>query len=346
MARAFPTGEDHHPYDNRTLYGAAKLFDEGLLRAFHDMHGLDYVALRYFNVYGPRMDMHGRYTEVLIRWMERIEAGLPPIIFGDGSQTMDFVHVHDVARANVLRAAQVEASDVVLNVGTATETSLRRLAELLAEAMGRPDLVPEHAAERAVNPVPRRLADTEAARRLLGFEAAIPLEQGLLELVAWWRANRDAAAPERGGMIPIARPSLGDRGGAAAAAVRRSGWLTQGAEVAAFEAEFAASVGAPHACAVSNCTTALHLALLAAGVGPGDEVVTVSHSFIATANVIRQCGAVPVFVDIDPVTFNLDPPASPRPSRRAARRSCASTRSACPATSPGSCRWHTRRASQ
>ena len=83
--------------------------------------------------------------------------------------------------------------------------------------------------------------------------------------------------------------------------------MTQGPEVAAFEREFAAYVGAPHACAVSNCTTALHLALLAVGVGPGDEVITVSHSFIATANAIRYCGAMPVFVDIDPDTYNIDP---------------------------------------
>ena len=108
-------------------------------------------------------------------------------------------------------------------------------------------------------------------------------------------------------MIPITRPLLDDSEARAAGDVVLSGWLSQGAEVAAFEAEFAAVVGAPFACAVSNCTTALHLALLAAGVGTGDEVVTVSHSFIATANAIRQCGAAPVFVDIDPVTFGLDP---------------------------------------
>src|SRR5215831_9288179 len=104
MADEFPTTEGQHPYNNRTLYGAAKAFNEGLLRTFKDMYGLDYVAFRYFNVYGPRMDIHGRYTEVLIRWMERIDAGQPPIIFGDGRQTMDFVHVQDVAHATVLGA--------------------------------------------------------------------------------------------------------------------------------------------------------------------------------------------------------------------------------------------------
>jgi dTDP-4-amino-4,6-dideoxygalactose transaminase len=107
--------------------------------------------------------------------------------------------------------------------------------------------------------------------------------------------------------IPIARPALGEAEAAAARRAILSGWITQGPEVATFEAEFAAYVGAPHACAVSSCTAALHLALHALGVGPGDEVVTASHSFIATANAVRHCGARPVFLDIDPRTFNMDP---------------------------------------
>ena len=106
LAEAFPTTEQHHPYANDTLYGAAKTFNEGLLRSMHAMFGLDYVALRYFNVYGPRMDVHGLYTEVLVRWMDRIAAGEPPLIFGDGAQTMDFVYIGDIARANLAAAAE------------------------------------------------------------------------------------------------------------------------------------------------------------------------------------------------------------------------------------------------
>jgi UDP-glucose 4-epimerase len=193
MAEEFPTTERQNPYDNRTIYGAAKAFNEGLLRTFNDMYGLDYVAFRYFNVYGDRMDIHGRYTEVLIRWMERLEAGLPPVIFGDGQQTMDFVHVRDIARANIL-GARAKASDHVFNVASGTETSLVQLAEALASVMGQGHLTPEFAAERAVNPVPRRLAATAKAERLLGFRATVPLEQGLRELVEWWRSERGPSA--------------------------------------------------------------------------------------------------------------------------------------------------------
>jgi UDP-glucose 4-epimerase len=188
LADEFPTEESHHPYNNRTLYGAAKAFNEGMLRSFHDMYGLNYVALRYFNVYGPRMDMTGAYTEVLIRWMDRIVEGHGPLIFGDGLQTMDFIHVRDIARANLL-AAKADVTDEVFNVASGVETSLQQLAQILLSEMGSKAEI-EFGPERKVNPVARRLAGTEKARRTLGFESNITLPEGLRELVRWWQDQK------------------------------------------------------------------------------------------------------------------------------------------------------------
>jgi UDP-glucose 4-epimerase len=189
LADSFPTREDHHPYNNDTWYGASKVMLEGLLRSFHSMYGLPYVVFRYFNVYGPRMDVHGKYTEVLIRWMERIEAGTPPLILGDGTTSMDFINVGDIARANVLGLAS-DVSNEAFNVASGVETSLNDLARALLRVM-RSNLQPEYGPERKVNPVSRRLADVSKAADMLGFRAEIGLERGLEELVAWWRANRD-----------------------------------------------------------------------------------------------------------------------------------------------------------
>jgi UDP-glucose 4-epimerase len=190
LAEEFPTAEHHHPYANDTLYGTAKTFNEGLLRSFHAMTGLDYVALRYFNVYGPRMDIHGLYTEVLIRWMERISAGVPPLIFGTGAQTMDFVYVEDIARANILAATR-DVTDEVFNVASGVETSLAELAQKLLVVMGS-DLSVEFGPERSVNKVSRRLADTSRAEARLGFEATIGIDEGLAQLVDWWRAEQES----------------------------------------------------------------------------------------------------------------------------------------------------------
>jgi UDP-glucose 4-epimerase len=191
LADQFPTNEQHHPYNNRTFYGAAKAFAEGMLRSFNDMYGLNYIALRCFNVFGPHMDVYGVYTEVLIRWMERIANGQPPLILGDGTQSMDFVDVRDVARAQII-AAESDVVDDVFNIATGVETSLNDLAHTLLKVMGS-GLKPEYGPERKVSPVPRRLADTSKAKRLLGFETQITLEQGLRDLVAWWQAERKAA---------------------------------------------------------------------------------------------------------------------------------------------------------
>ncbi|MGO4191601.1 NAD-dependent epimerase/dehydratase family protein [Arthrobacter sp. YAF17] len=197
MAETFPTPERHDHHNNDTFYGAAKSFNEGMARSFRAMSGLDYVLLRYFNVYGPRMDVHGLYTEVLVRWMERIEDGLPPLILGDGLQTMDFVHTRDVARANIL-AAGSGVVEGVYNVASGAETSLLELARALLRAMDS-ELPVEHGPERAVNGVVRRQADTSAARNDLGFSAETGLEEGLRELVDWWRPLRAEIADARVG---------------------------------------------------------------------------------------------------------------------------------------------------
>jgi UDP-glucose 4-epimerase len=184
QAEEFPTNEKHHGYGNRTIYGATKSYSEGLLRSFYEMYGLNYVALRYFNVYGPRMDAFGVYTEVMIRWMERLSKGQPCLILGDGAQTMDFIFVTDIARAN-LRAATSSLTDDVLNIASGTETSLTELAVALGKVMG-VDLPPEYGPERKATPVWRRLADVKKAERLIAFKAKVSLEDGLRELVKWW----------------------------------------------------------------------------------------------------------------------------------------------------------------
>jgi UDP-glucose 4-epimerase len=184
QAEEFPTNEKHHGYGNRTIYGATKSYSEGLFRSFYEMYGLNYVALRYFNVYGPRMDAFGLYTEVMIRWMERLAQGQSCLILGDGAQTMDFVFVTDIARAN-LRAANSSITDDVLNIASGTETSLTELATVLGRVMG-VDLTPEYGPARKATPVWRRLADVKKAERQIGFKAEVPLEEGLRQLVQWW----------------------------------------------------------------------------------------------------------------------------------------------------------------
>ena len=184
--------DESHPFNNRTLYGAGKIACEQMLRAYYTMFGLPYVAFRYFNVYGPRMDMTGVYTEVLIRWLDAIEANRPPLIFGDGAQSMDFVYVADVARANVL-AAQSDVTDEVFNVGTGRQTSLRELCDLVIRLTNSP-MRPEYREARKVANVQARRATTEKASKLLGFEAKVSLADGLEELIRWRESAKAAPA--------------------------------------------------------------------------------------------------------------------------------------------------------
>ena len=175
--------DEAHPFNNRTMYGAGKIANEQMLRALYDTSGLPYIAFRPFNVYGPRMDMTGVYTEVLIRWLDAIEAGKPPLIFGDGSQSMDFVYVEDVARAYLI-GAESDVNDDYFNVGTGVQTSLSELCDVLLRLMGS-SLRPEHREARRVGNVQRRQASIEKAEKILGFRAEVSLERGLGELIQW-----------------------------------------------------------------------------------------------------------------------------------------------------------------
>ena len=184
LAQHFPTPESDNPYNNQTFYGAAKLWGEQLFRSFKFMYGLDYVALRYFNVYGPRMDTDGKYTEVMIKWLDCIRDNRNPLIYGDGSTSMDFVYVHDVAKANIA-ALLSNATDENFNVGNCEETSLLELLQVLLQ-VNNSTLIPEFKEENSINPVSRRIADVSKAKELLQFSPSIKLSEGLSELSSWY----------------------------------------------------------------------------------------------------------------------------------------------------------------
>jgi UDP-glucose 4-epimerase len=184
MAQHFPTPETDNPYNNQTFYGAAKMWGEQLFRSFKFMYGLSYVGLRYFNVYGPRMDTDGKYTEVMIKWLDCIRDNKTPLIYGDGSTTMDFVYVKDIAMANVA-ALQADVTDECFNIGTGEETSLKNLLNILLE-VNNSTLTPEYMQESSVNPVRRRLADVSKALKMLGYVPTVSLKQGMKELTDWY----------------------------------------------------------------------------------------------------------------------------------------------------------------
>jgi UDP-glucose 4-epimerase len=182
---------EEHPFNNRTLYGATKIAGEQFFRAFNEQHDLDYSGLRYMNIYGPRMDYKGTYVSVIMKVLDRIEAGEAPVIFGDGSQAYDFIHVEDVARANVL-ALKADATDEFFNIGMGVRTTINELVHLLLE-LTRSELEPEYRPEEA-SFVTERLGSTEKAERLLGFRATVPLAEGLASVIEWRRKDKRAAA--------------------------------------------------------------------------------------------------------------------------------------------------------
>ena len=185
-AVAIPMTEDH-PFNNRTFYGATKIAGEQMCRAYHERYGLDYVALRYMNVYGPRQDYKGAYIAVIMKILDRLDQGLPPIIFGDGSQTYDFVYVGDVAKANIC-AAHSKATDRSYNVGCGQGTSLRELTEQILD-MVETSISEIQFEEQGQTFVSRRIGSVEAAQQDLGFYAKTPLDVGMRQLIAWRRAH-------------------------------------------------------------------------------------------------------------------------------------------------------------
>src|SRR5215208_1635488 len=181
-----PITEDH-PFNNDTMYGATKIAGEQFLRAFHKQHGLDYVGLRYMNAYGPRMDYKGVYVSVIMKVLDRIDAGEPPVIFGDGSQAYDFVHVGDVARANIL-AMKSDATDVNLNVGTGVKTTIKELVDVLLEETGG-EIEPEYRPDEQMF-VTHRVGSTERAEELIGFKAQVRYREGLRSVIEWRHSDQ------------------------------------------------------------------------------------------------------------------------------------------------------------
>jgi UDP-glucose 4-epimerase len=183
---------EEHPFNNRTMYGATKIAGEQFFRAFHQQTGLDYVGLRYMNIYGPRMDYRGTYVSVIMKVLDRIDAGAPPVIFGDGTQAYDFVHVEDVARANIL-ALESNATDEFYNVGIGVRTSITELVDRLLTVTGS-DLTPEYRPQEQMF-VTHRVGSTDKAERDLGFRARIELDEGLRSVVEWRRSDQARALP-------------------------------------------------------------------------------------------------------------------------------------------------------
>src|SRR3989344_2443215 len=175
--------DENHPFNNTSAYGAAKIATEEMLKAFRKMYSLNYVILRYFNVYGPRMDIFGVYTEVLINWLDKIDKGESPVVHGDGKQALDFVFVEDVARANLL-ALKSSVNEGVYNVGTGKLTSLTELVDLLVELTSS-KAKPIYKTDVKRPYVQKRSADIEKARKELDFMYKTTVREGLKKLIAW-----------------------------------------------------------------------------------------------------------------------------------------------------------------
>jgi UDP-glucose 4-epimerase len=192
-----PMDEDH-PFNNQNFYGATKIAGEAMLRAFHHRYGLDFVGLRYMNVYGPRQDYRGAYIAVIMKMLDAIDRGQSPTILGDGSEAFDFVAVEDCALANV-RAMQADASDRFYNVGTGTRTSLKELAGLLLDLTGSNQSI-QFAPRSTATLVRNRIGNPQRATSEMGFTAEIGLREGLERLIAWRAGHKSEVEARRDGL--------------------------------------------------------------------------------------------------------------------------------------------------
>lgn len=187
---------ESHPYNNKTFYGAGKIAGEHMCRAYYHRYGLNHVGLRYMNVYGPRQDYKGTYIAVIMKILDRLDKGLPPIVFGDGSQSYDFIYVSDVAKANVC-ALQSTAADRFYNVGSGIQTSIKELAELILQITGSDlEIQYEPAGQTFVT---NRIGDTRLAEEELGFKYRVELEEGLKKLIQWRDAHKELVEKRRTG---------------------------------------------------------------------------------------------------------------------------------------------------
>jgi len=186
---------EEHPYNNKTFYGATKIASEQMCRAFYHRYGLNYVGLRYMNVYGPRQDYKGAYIAVIMKILDRLDQGLPPIVYGDGSQAYDFIYVSDVACANIF-ALKSLATDEFYNIGMGVQTTIKELCELILQITKTNHQIQYEPAGQTF--VTNRIGSIDKAKKDLGFEAKIHLSEGLKRLIEWRKSHLKATGIHSG----------------------------------------------------------------------------------------------------------------------------------------------------
>jgi UDP-glucose 4-epimerase len=185
---------EEHIYNNRTFYGVTKISGEHMCRAFHERYGLNYVGLRYMNVYGARQDYKGTYIAVIMRILDRLDQGLPPLVYGDGSQEFDFIYVSEVGLANI-KAMQSEVTDRFYNVGSGQGTTIKTVTEMILELTG--SKLPIQYEPAGQTFVTKRIGDPTRAARDLGFRTSIDLRDGLKRLIEWRNSHKEQVAAQR-----------------------------------------------------------------------------------------------------------------------------------------------------